>query len=136
MKIVNLENYKKDTYYPKVVSAVDTVLKKGNLVTPIDVFVTIGMLEPGKLKEWQSGRVLYLEKVINGNLSKFSRVIRIFRFHAHDLNLRPQSCIERHGKKVLRYSKSGAKKLEEAYSCGYLKVEKKKKLDSTQNTTN
>ena len=125
MKTVTLENYRKDTYYPKVVMAMDRVLKNGNLVTPIDVFLAIGMLEPAKLKEWKNGRVAYLEQVINGNLSKFSRVLRILRFHAHDLNLRPQSCVERNGKKALRYSKSGSKKLEEVYSCGYLRVENK-----------
>jgi hypothetical protein len=33
--------------------------------------------------------VAYLEHVINCNLSRLSRLLRILRFHAHDLNLKP-----------------------------------------------
>jgi len=53
------------------------------------------MLEKKKLKDWKEGRAPYLEKVLSGSLSKLSRILRILRFHVHDLNLKPQKqCIK------------------------------------------
>jgi len=119
MKKITLENYKEDKYYPKIVKAVDAILSERNIVRTTDVFVSVGMLEKRKMEDWKSGRVPYLEKVLNGSLSKLNRVLRILRFHVHDLNLRPQKHTVRNGKKILRYSKTGDPKLEDAYSLDY-----------------
>ncbi len=100
---------------------------RGRAVKTIDVFVSLGMLETKKMEAWKSGRVPYLEKVLHGNLSKLNRVLRILRFHVHDLNLRPQKHIVRYGKKILRYSKTGEPKLEDTYSLEYAIVSSKQK---------
>jgi len=125
MKKVNLENYRKDKYYPRIVSVVEDILSNGNIVKTIDVFVELGMLEKKKLKDWKEGRAPYLEKVLSGSLSKLSRILRILRFHVHDLNLKPQKQCIKNGKKVLRYSKYGDRNLEEAYSYEFVKLSKK-----------
>lgn len=78
------------------------------------------MLEPKHLDDWRFGRVPYLERVVRGNLSRLSRLLRILRFHAHDLNLAPSiTAYVRWGKgpkQRLRFTKTGDPKLEEAYT--------------------
>lgn len=66
------------------------------------------------------GRVPYLEKVINCNLRRLSRLLRILRFHTHDLKLVPFITVYmRWGKgpkRRLRFTKTGDPRIEEAYS--------------------
>jgi len=73
---------------------------------------------------WRQGKVVCLERVFEGNLSKASRILRIIGFHAHDLNMVTKTTHYRKwgkGKKhALQFSKSGDKKLEEAYSRHFL----------------
>ena len=76
MKEVTLQNYNKDKYYPKVVNAVGKILETRNEISPIDIFLTMGMLEKKKLKIWENGQVPYLEQVLHGNSSKLNRVLR------------------------------------------------------------
>ena len=77
----------------------------------------------------------YLERVFEGNLSKANRILRIIGFHAHDLNMVPSNTHYyqwgKGKKRTLRFSKSGDKKLEEAYAKHYLwnqSMELKQKL--------
>jgi hypothetical protein len=82
------------------------------------------MLSRDDLKEWRCGRIPYLEKVIDCNLTRLSRLLRILQFHVHDLNLVPSktACI-RHGsgpKRQLRFTKTGDAKLERAYSTHFI----------------
>jgi hypothetical protein len=70
------------------------------------------------------GRVPFLERVINGNLTRLGRLLRILRFHAHDLNLKPSwTAYMRWGKgpkQRLRFTKTGDPKLEEAYATHFV----------------
>ena len=120
MKKVTLDNYKKDRYYPKVVNAVDRVLASEKYVTPIRVFQTMGLLEEKDVESWRKGQVPYLERVIGCNLHKASRILRILRFVAHDLNLKTSMTVYkrkvRGGKVLLRFTKSNDENLEEAYA--------------------
>lgn len=128
MKKITLENYTIDSYYPKIVKAVASALQSENFVSPIKVFIALGVLEPQAVEEWRKGRVWCLERVIKCNLAKASRILRILRFHAHDLNLKPSMTVYQRkikGRKVpLRFSKSGEKNLEDAYSRHFVKVGK------------
>ena len=81
--------YRDDPLYPRIERAVAGILAKGKVVAPVDVLIGMGLLAPEKLKDWRRGRVHYLERVINCNLMRLSRILRILRFHAHDLNLVP-----------------------------------------------
>jgi len=120
MKKITLENYTTDTYYPRIVKAIEGALQRENFVTPIGVFIAMGLLAQRDVDEWRKGRVPYLEKVIICNLAKASRILRILRMHAHDLNLKPSVTVYRRKKKgrkiPLQFSKSGERSLEEAYS--------------------
>ena len=128
MKKITVENYSVDKYYPKIVKAVDNELKSQNFLAPIRVFVSMGLLEAQDIENWRKGQVPYLERVVKCNLAKASRILRILRFHAHDLNLRPSVTVYRRktagGKIPLRFSKYGEKNIEEAYSRHFVKLGK------------
>jgi len=118
--VVGVSNYRTDALYGRVVRAVETLLARGKVVAPVDVLVEMGLLDPEWLHQWRLGRVPYLETVIHGSLTRLSRLLRILRFHAHDLNLVPSStAYMRWGKgpkQALRFTKTGDANLEAAYS--------------------
>jgi hypothetical protein len=117
---VSVDTYRDDKLYPRVVKAARTLLARGKVVAPVDVLVGIGLLESKRLEDWRLGRVPYLEKVIDCNLTRLSRLLRILRFHAHDLKLVPSvTAYMRWGKgpkQRLRFTKTGDPKLEEVYA--------------------
>lgn len=120
MKKISVSNYKGDGYYPRVVRAVEAILAKDRVVAPVDVFVQLDLLSVADLEAWRFGRVPYLEQVIRCNLEKASRILRILRLHAHDLNMRPSQTYYKQwgkGRKIpLRFSKSADPNIEEAYA--------------------
>ncbi len=124
MKKVTVEDYKEDKYYPRVVRAVEAILAKGDLVTPIEVFVQMDLLSKADVESWRFGRIPYLEKVIRCSLGKTSRILRLLRMHVHDLNMSPsQTVYVKWGKGrrlPLRFSKTGDPKIEDAYSRHFL----------------
>jgi len=123
---VTLENYKEDKYYPKKVEVVDLILESKRFVAPVDVFESLGLLADSDKSKWKNGGIPYLGRAVECNLSKANRILRILRFHAHNLNLRP-SATEYKGKNgKLQFSKTGDKKLEEAYSRHFVVVGKKR----------
>ena len=128
MKKISLKNYTTDKYCPKIVKAVDAELLPRNFVTPIEVFISMGLLERRDVENWRAGRILYLEQVVGCNLSKASRILRILRFHAHDLNLKPSMTVYKGktagGKIPLRFSKSGEKNIEGAYARHFVRLGK------------
>jgi hypothetical protein len=129
MRRTTVTNYREDPLYPRIVRATAKLLSHGRVVAPVDVLVAMGVLAPDRLEDWRRGRVPYLERVIDCNLERLSRLLRILRFHAHDLNLVPSwTAYVRWGKgpqQRLRFSKSGERPLEEAYSTHFLRPEKK-----------
>lgn len=124
MKKVTVNTYRKDKYYTRVVRAVAAVLSRSDIVAPVEVLIEMGNLSRKNHDAWRKGQVPYLERVIEGNLSKANRILRIVGFHVHDLNMVPRiTHYYQWGKgknRVLRFSKSGNKTIEEAYSRHYL----------------
>ena len=122
---VTVDNYCDDPLYPRIVRAVKALLAHGKVVAPVDVLIGMGILDKRRLEDWRCGRVPYLEKVIDCNLTKLSRLLRILRFHAHELNLVPSITVySRWGKgpkQRLRFTKTGDRKLEEAYSRHFIR---------------
>ena len=110
--------------YPKIVRATASILAHGKVVAPVDVLVRMRLLDPRHLEDWRRGRVPYLERVIQGNLTRLSRLLRILRFHAHDLNLVLSWTADvRSGKgpkQRLRFTKSGEPKREKVYATHFV----------------
>jgi hypothetical protein len=106
------------------VHAVEDLLQRGKVVRPVDVLVGMGLLTCEHLEDWHRGRVPYLERVINCNLARLGRLLRILRFHAHDLNFKPSwTAYTRRGRgptQRLRFTKTGDPRLEEAYATHFV----------------
>ncbi len=121
---VGLATFRDDPLYPKLTRAVGAILTMGKVVVPIDVLVAMQLLTRRDIDDWRRGRVPYLERVIHGNLTRLSRLLRILRFHAHDLNLVPSATAyvrEGGGPKArLRFTKTGEPRLEAAYATQFV----------------
>ncbi|MCP5070754.1 MAG: hypothetical protein GY946_29675 [bacterium] len=64
----------------------DDILGRGKVVAPADVLLGLNLLRPEQLDAWRRGQVPYLEQVVDCNLTRLSGLLRILRFHAHDLS--------------------------------------------------
>jgi hypothetical protein len=63
----------------RVDEAAAAALAAQNYVSPIDVLVRIGWLDPGAVKRWQQGQVDYLEQVVATNSPRVSEAMKLFR---------------------------------------------------------
>lgn len=117
---VSVASFRADSLFPRIERTVADILAKGKVVAPIDVLVGMDLLAREKVDDWRRGRVPYLEKVINCNLTRLSRLLRILRFYAHDLKLVPSvTAYMRWGKgpkQRLRFTKTADPRIEEAYA--------------------
>ncbi len=120
LRPVSVDTFRGDPLYPPIARAFEQILARGKVVAPVDVLISMNLLAPERLEDWRRGRVPYLEKVINCNLTRLSRLLRILRFHAHDLNLVPSITVytrwSKGPKQRLRFTKNADPKLEEAYA--------------------
>lgn len=121
---ITLKNYRESKEYGKIVAAVGKILARQRFVSPVGILVELKLLMPDDLQRWKRGQVPYLERVIRCNLSRGGRILRVLRFHAHDLNLKPSHTCYHHSKHPLRFSKSGEPLIEEAYSRHFVVVGK------------
>ena len=116
---VSVATYRNDPLYPRIASAVAAILEKGKIVTPVEVLIGMDLLTPEHLEAWRRGRIPYLEQVIDCNLTRLSRLLRILRFHVHDLKLVSSETVYvcyGNRRQRLRFTKTGDAKLEQAYA--------------------
>ena len=73
----------------------ERILARGKVVAPVDVLIGMDLLTSERLEDWRRGRPPHLEKVVNCNLTRLSRLLWILRFHAHDLKLVPSTTVYR-----------------------------------------
>jgi hypothetical protein len=120
VKKITVANYLQDPYYARIMKAVEGLLREKGFVAPLEVFIRMDLLSPESVENWRRGRIPYLEKVIRCNLSKASRILRILRMHAHDLDLKPSPTVYKRWTKgsrpLLRFSKTGDHNIEDAYA--------------------
>ena len=90
---LTVKNYKNDKHYPRVVKAMNDELINFSFISSIDVMQRMDVLKKEHVEDFRSGRVAYLEKAIHCNLSKANRILRLTKFHAHDLNMKPSITI-------------------------------------------
>ena len=122
-------NYRHDPYYAPIVRVVEDLLREKGFVAPVELFIRMNLLSPESAEDWRRGRISYLERVIRCNLSRASRILRILRMHAHDLNLKPSLTVYKRWTKgirpLLRFSKTGDHNVEEAYARHFVSPRKK-----------
>ena len=73
----------------RVIRAAEAALAAQKYVSPVDVLVGIGWLDPGALARWQRGQVAYLEEVVQTNLPRISEAMKLFRSWATAKELSP-----------------------------------------------
>ena len=120
----------------RVVQAAEAALSRKHYVSAIDVLCGMGLLMPTHVDDWRKGRVDFLERVIQGNLSKISSSMAVFRRWAMEKGLKPSETgyvrSTRSGTVALRFSKSGGAEIEKHYRTHYispaLSEQKKQKL--------
>jgi hypothetical protein len=97
--------------------------RKGYVCT-IDVLMGLGYLTGKALEDWRFRRVSCIERVCSTNLNRLSFIIKTMRKNADELGLESSLTVYRkYGKgpkHILRFSKSGDKRIEELYATHYL----------------
>jgi hypothetical protein len=127
----------KEKLEQRVVRAAEAALAHHHYVSATDVFIGMGLLTPSNLQGWRTGRVDFLERVMQGNLKKISATMSLFRQWATAKGLRPSETQYarkgRSGKIDLRFSKSGDSGIEKNYRTHYVSPElsdrKREKLE-------
>jgi hypothetical protein len=76
---VTVTTFRSHALYPRISRAVETLLRKDKIVRPVDVLVEMRRLKRKHLEDWRCGRVPYLERVIDCNLSRLSTLLWIRR---------------------------------------------------------
>lgn len=102
----------------RVIKAAEAALAAQKYVSPIDVLVGIGWLDPGTVKRWRQGQVDYLERVVQTNLSRISEAMKLFRSWAADKGLVARETgyvAQQPRRQTLRFSKSGNPTIEKLY---------------------
>lgn len=127
MQKLTVQNYRDNKEYPKIVAAVSRILSRKNFVAPIELFTEMSLLDPKDIERWRRNEVPCLERVICCNLTKAGRILRILRFHAHDLNLGPSMTVYKKRGRGLRFSLGGEHLIEDAYSRHFVVIGKNKK---------
>jgi hypothetical protein len=113
-----------DKIKKRVIQAAEGALERQLYVSPLDVLLRMGSLAPSHVQDWRKGKILYLERVIQGNLRKISFAMECFRNWAIEKGLKPPKTVylarTRGPKKVLQFSINGHPKIEEAYQTHYV----------------
>src|SRR6266566_487598 len=73
----------------RVVKVAEAALAARHYVSPVDVLVGIGWLDPGAVERWRQGQIDYLERVVQTNLSRISEAMKLFRSWATAKGLHP-----------------------------------------------
>ncbi len=111
----------------RVHCAAETALQRKHYVSAIDVLCGMGLLMPTQVNAWRTGRVDFLERVIQGNLNKISTTMSIFRRWATEKGLKASETQymrrARSGRVALQFSKSGDPGIEKSYRTHFLSPE-------------
>ncbi len=112
----------------KVKSLVHLNRYEKGLVCAVDILLELNYLTKKDYENWRFGRVNYLEKVCNTNLSKLTLINKLIRKYSTELGLKSSwTGYNQFGKGVkrrLRFSKSGDKTIEDRYSTHYIDRER------------
>jgi len=102
----------------RIAATATSALRARQVVTPVEVLIGIGWLNPADVEAWRRGRVPCLERVATANLAKLSTALRLLRSWAHRNGLTPSETRyvawtrDRHR---LRFTRTGDVNLERAY---------------------
>lgn len=102
------------------------------IVCTVVILKQLNYLSNKDYDNWRFGRVEYLEKVCNTNLSKLTLINKLIRKYSTELGLKSSwTGYSQYGKGVkrrLRFSKSGEKTIEDRYATHYIDTDRIKEL--------
>jgi len=110
----------------RVVKAAETALAAQHYVSPLDVLVGIGWLDPGTMKRWRLGQVDCLEGVIQTSLPRISEAMKLFRSWAAEKGLfasETDYVARTPQRERLRFSRSGDATIERLYRTHWVSPE-------------
>jgi hypothetical protein len=110
----------------RVGKAAETALAAQHYVSPLDVLLGIGWLDPGAVKRWRQGQIDCLEGVIQTNLPRISEAMRLFRSWAagKGLSASETDYVARTPQRQrLRFSRSGDPTIERLYRTHWVSPE-------------
>ena len=110
----------------RVSKAAETTLAAQHYVSPLDVLVGIGWLDPGTAKRWRLGQIDCLEGVIQTNLPRISEALRLFRSWAAAKGLfasETDYVARSPQRQTLRFSWSGDPTIERLYRTHWVSPE-------------
>ncbi len=125
----------------RAIRAAEAALAAQKYVSPVDVLVGIGWLDPGALARWQRGQVASLEEVVQTDLPRISEAMKLFRSWATAKGLSPS---ETHyvartpSRQMLRFSRSGNPTIETLYRTHWISgelSERKRELRRSKSCT-
>jgi hypothetical protein len=93
-------------------------------VCSVDILLQLECLTKKDYEDWRFGRVDYLEKVCNINLSKLTLINKLIKKYSTELDLKSSwTGYNQYGKGIkrrLRFSKTGDKTIEDRYATHYI----------------
>ena len=119
-------NRKKPALDERVIRAAEAALAAQKYVSPVDVLVGIGWLDPSALARWQQGRVAYLEEAVPTKPPRISEAMNLLRAWAAKKGLSPSETdyvARTPSRQTLRFSKSGDPAIEELYRIHWISSE-------------
>lgn len=117
----------------KVIESGKKILQKKGWFCATDILLELKILSKENYENWRFGKIRYLEKVCDMNLSKLTLINKIIQRLAHELDLNESwTYYKQYGKgkkKIrLRFSKSGKEDIEKKYATHYMDSKKIKQL--------
>jgi hypothetical protein len=104
------------------------LLREKGFISFVDVLIRMERLTKEDYESWRMRRVPFLERVIRLNLSQISHLLRTLRQNAVKGKLKPSKTVYmswgKGSKQLLRFSKSGHPRIEEAYATHFVKKER------------
>ena len=110
----------------RVARAAEAALAAKRFVSPIDILLGIGWLDPGAAERWRRGQIDCLERAVQANLSRVSEAMRLFRSWATAKGLfaSPTDYVARSPRREgLRFTRSGDNAIEAAYRTHWVSPE-------------
>ena len=115
-----------DDLRTRVVRAAEAALSRQQYVSAIDVLCGMGLLASTHVDSWRKGRIDVLEQFIQGNTSKISASLALFRDWAHQKGLHPSETAYMRTTRAriapLQFTHTGDPETEKTYRTHYLSV--------------
>jgi len=111
-------------------TAMYELVRENGVASPVEVLMKVGVLSKENYENWRHGKVPYLERACQINLSKLTAINREIRAFARKNNLKPSWTYykqwgqnKKGNKKTikLRFSKSGDENIEKLYATHYVR---------------